>query len=335
MSASSASRHADLAARALAGLAGLWLATAAAADEPAQALLAQMHTATRELNYDGVFVYQRGLQLDSMRLVHQFRDGSEAERLISLSGPAREVLRDGTRVTCLFADDHAGMVEKSAPRDIVGIGFDAPVERLVASYRFAVEGSDRVAGRPATVVGVVPTSDDRYGYRLWIDDASRLLLKSMVLDGGGTPLEQVQFTHLELLDQVPGELLAPEITGSDFVWRTDEASAEAGDTAADWQAEWLPAGFELESSSVQNMATSQRPVSHLVYSDGLAMVSVFVEAVSDDAEPLHGYSSRGAVNAFSRLLDRHQVTVVGEVPLPTVRRIAASVTQRRSPRETP
>ncbi|MGR8920274.1 MAG: MucB/RseB C-terminal domain-containing protein [Gammaproteobacteria bacterium] len=307
----------------------------AASAMDAQGLLRAMHEATRELNYDGVFVYQRGMQLDSMRLVHQATAQGEKERLISLSGPAREVIRDGSLVTCLFADDEAAMVEKTAPRDLVGLGFSAPIETLLDSYAFAVEGRDRVAGRDALVVAVTPQSDDRYGYRLWVDEASKLLLKSVILGRGGRVLEQVQFTHLEILEQVQPERLEPEIAGSGFTWRTDEGEQDNAHGGGDgarrpWQVNWVPRGFELKEDDVQNMATSQMPVEHLVYTDGLAMVSVFVEKLMPDEPPMQGYSARGAVNAFSRVHGDHQITVVGEVPLPTVRQIASSVARNQN-----
>jgi sigma-E factor negative regulatory protein RseB len=303
------------------------IAPALAADS-AYALLQTMNDATRQLNYEGVFVYQRGTQIDSMRLVHKYDGGIEKERLISLSGPAREVIRDGTLVTCLFADDQQAMVEKNPPRDIINIGFSAPVEKLVSSYNFTIEGADRVAGRPVTVVGVTPERDDRYGYKLWIDHDSKLLLKSLILGRGGRTLEQVQFTQISILDEIAPERLRPEIGGSGFTWRTDSDSqnndaAPYSDSA--WRVRWLPSGFELKENNIQNMATSYMPVSYLVFSDGLAMVSVFVEELTDGEPVLQGYSSRGAVNAFSRVADDYQITVVGDVPLPTIKRIATSV----------
>ncbi|MCB1749260.1 MAG: MucB/RseB C-terminal domain-containing protein [Gammaproteobacteria bacterium] len=311
--------------------AGLLLLAAAgvnAADDQAQNLLREMHDATRHLNYDGIFVYQRGAQLDTMRLVHMVDGDVERERLISLSGPAREVIRDGTRVTCLFADDHAAMVERAPPRDIIGIGFSAPVDALVDNYHFSLDGRERIAARDAVIVGVTPLRDDRYGYQLWIDAASKLLLKSVILGRGGRALEQVQFTHIDVIDAPDPERLRPEIAGSGFTWQLDADDGNLGsgsDEALHWRVAWVPDGFEMKENDVQNMATSKMPVDHLVYSDGLAMVSVFIEALMEGEPPLQGYSARGAVNAFSRIADGHQITVVGEVPLPTVRQIAASV----------
>lgn len=329
MYASSVTKHAERARRARA----VWLVLAclagtAGADDDASEWLRAMHDATRRLNYDGVFVYQRGTQLDSMRLVHKYAEAGEQERLISLSGPAREVLRDGTRVTCLFADDQAAMVERNAPRDPIGVGFTAPLDKLLGSYRFGVVGRDRVAGRPATVIGVTPLAPDRYAYRLWIDEASKLLLRSVIIDQHGNSLEQVQFTSLSILDEVPAALLEPELAGGDLAWHTaaEPPPEPAGDSG--WQPAWVPQGFELQDSQVQRMASSRMPVSHLVYSDGLAMFSVFVEAMLDGEQAQQGYSSRGAVNTFSRKDGDHQITVVGEVPLQTVSRIAAGVTKR-------
>lgn len=294
--------------------------------ESAEALLRSMHAATRTLNYDGVFVYQRGAHMDSMRLVHAFDGNAEQERLISLSGPAREVIRDGSLVTCLFADDQAAMVEKNPPRDLIGIGFNAPVETLTGNYEFSLEGEARVAGRQVHVVAIVPRQNDRYAYRLWIDKASKLLLKSEILGASGEVLEQVQFAQIDIVDRLDPALLQPEIVGTGFTWRTEPDSAKTtAATPTPWQVAWVPQGFQLKDNDIQAMATSDMPVGHLVYSDGLAMVSVFVEKLMPEEPPLQGYSARGAVNAFSRIANDHQVTVVGELPLTTVRRIAASV----------
>lgn len=335
MSALSATRHASRRPR-RAGwslLASLWCLSAYGEDA-AESALAAMHHATRTLNYDGVFVYHRAEQLESMRLIHRYADEVETERLIALSGPAHEVIRSGTLVTCLSADQHGDTPDKNPPRDIIGIGFSAPVEKLRNSYTFAFDGKDRVAGRSAVVVAVNPHSPDRYAYRLWLDEQTRLLLKSTILDLSGHALEQIQFTQLDVRAEIPSALLKPGIEGAAFQWHTDaEGESAAASVAAapqappDWQASWLPDGFEFGENNVQQMPGSSVPNSHLVYSDGLAMVSIFVEAVSDEKHALRGESSRGAVNAYSRLEGTHQITVVGEVPLLTLKKIAESVTR--------
>ena len=315
--------------RHLVALALLVGADSLAAQEPeATALVERMAQATEQLAYDGTFVYQRGTDIDAMRIVHRFDNGVERERLISLSGPEREVIRDGRRVTCLFADDREAMVEKSEPRDFLSLGLDAPIESLVRNYTFSIAGTDRVAGRATTVVKIVPKEPNRYGYRLWVDEEHGLLLKSLILNRAGQALEQVQFVDVKIGEAVTAASLETQIVGSGFTWRTtaepENSAAEVVETSG-WTVNWLPEGFEMRNYKVQKMSESDMPVSHMVYSDGLAMVSVFVEKLMSTTEPMQGYSSMGAVNAFSRVARDHQITVVGEIPLPTVRQIASSV----------
>lgn len=304
------------------------MGSVSAQDIDAAALIHRVAHATENLTYDGTFVYQRGGQLDAMRIVHKFENGSERERLISLSGPAREVIRDGSRVTCLFADGGEVMVEKREPRDFLSLGLSEPVERLRESYIFGVIGRDRVAARDAVVVDIVPKEKNRYAYRLWIDNEYGLLLKSVILDRAGQPLEQIQFVQIDITDTLSDKLFATEIEGTGFTWYTNDAAENTATRVVEtsgWTVNWVPAGFQMRNHQVQSMSASAKPVSHMVYSDGLAMVSVFVEELMDSSQPLQGFSSMGAVNAFSRVEKNHQITVVGEVPLPTVRQIASSV----------
>jgi len=307
----------------------------AAMAESAADLVQRAVEAGRVLDYDGVFVYQRDSSLDTMRLIHRSGGGSagERERLVSLSGPAREVVRDGSRVTCTFADDREVMVEKRAPRDLLGFGLTRSTASLADEYEFRQASPDRIAGRQTHVVHILPRSFDRYGYTLWIDQASGLLLKSMVLGHDGQPLEQMQFAQISIGGPIGDELLEPEVSGVDFTWFTNETtpSEGAGDTVGgDWRVGWLPAGFEILREQTQRMVATEMPVRHFVYSDGLASVSIFIEKLQTTTAPVQGYSALGAVNAFSRVTDDFQITVVGDLPQPTVRQIAMAVANRRT-----
>lgn len=321
----------------VAALATLALALAAAGtaraqdeQDSAEALLMRMSRAVEELNYDGVFVYQRGGETDSMRIIHR-RDGTRSrERLFSLSGTAREVIRDGETVTCIFPEDRAVLVERGRSREYFPTAFTTPVEHMSASYRLSVAGVDRVAGRETRVVAIDPTASDRYGYRLWLDRETGLLLRSNVVDTGGELLEEVMFTQIAFPETLDDVLLQPAVDSSGFQRITrDETPVTAQDGHDEWDVGWLPRGFALRDRAVGPIATSRMPVEHMVFSDGLAMVSVFVEKLgAADAGQLHGFSSMGAVNAFSTVSDAYQITAVGEVPRQTVRQIAASVSRR-------
>lgn len=315
---------------------GVWLVlagfiSAPAWAETAEALLGRMMTSARQLDYEGVFVYQRGDSIHTMRVVHRGSGPTEQEKLVSLTGPVREVIRDGSKVICKFADRDAVLVEEQQPRNPMNFNIAGPLEMLAALYRLEIEGGDRVAGRATQVVHVAPVTPDRYGYRLWIDEETGLLLKSTVLDNEQRSLEQEQFADVTVGISLPDDRFHSELSDDHQVHYTHEANAigaaqkGAAGLTQDWIVSWLPAGFEQHHDQSRATGASQQPVRHFVYSDGLATVSVFIEKLRKDMAPMHGYSLVGAVNAFSWVAHEHQVTVVGEVPKATVRRIAGSV----------
>ncbi len=293
----------------------------------ARAILNQMTLATKTLNYDGTFVYIRGSHVSSMRVIHKVDDKGEHERLISLSGPAREVIRNNHEVTCIFPDNRAVVVDKSPPRQLLASALPQPIEKIAEFYSFSVLGGDRIAGRPTWVVEILPKGGDRYGYRLWIDTSTHLLLRSNIIDTSGRVLEQVLFTAIDTPRHIPAEMFEPLINDQGYTWYTNEtpASAAADVKAAGWRIGWLPQGFVMRERKVHAMAPHQDSVNHLVVSDGLATVSVFVEKLERKTDRLEGLSSVGAVNTYSTTANGHQITVVGEVPAATVRQIAASV----------
>lgn len=298
--------------------------------QKARQMINEMSRASRELNYDGIFVYRRGSRMDTMRLIHRAGNGTEMERMVSLTGHAREVIRDGEKVTCIFPDNRQVMVEKSRPRKFLTAKLPEPIEQVAEYYEFSVAGKDRVAGRPTWVINIVPKDDFRYGYRLWIDEENHLLLKSELRDDSGWPLEQILFTRLEVLDHVAEQLLKPAISGKDFTWYSNTAGeipAHGGNNG--WKVTWMPQGFSMSDYEKKALAKSNMPVEHMIYTDGLAIVSVFVEKLGKNPDTMEGPSRMGGVNAFATMSNGFQVTAVGEVPEVTVRQMANSVVQAR------
>jgi sigma-E factor negative regulatory protein RseB len=289
----------------------------------------RMMAAKKLLDYDGVFIYQHAHTLNTLRVIHRGSGDAERERIISLSGPSREVIREGHRVTVKFAADHAVLVEDQQPGERLNFGLLDLPDILSTRYQFQLENTDRIAGRAAQVVGISARLADRYAYRLWIDEASGLLLKCVILDLDGQAIEEEQFAVVTIGVPPTDESLKSELTGSNFAWyvREDEpiSSVAPASGPSNWRVAWLPIGFSQHRDQTRQLSASRQPVRHFVYSDGLAAVSVFIEKLGDDASPLIGDSNLGAVNIFSRSLAGHQITVVGQMPLATVRQIAASV----------
>jgi len=278
------------------------------------------------LNYDGVFIYQRGQQLEAMRLIHKSGQSGEYERLVSLTGAAREIIRDNESVTCIFSDDKAVVVEKSRPDKLMIGLLPEPIELISQYYSFAVTGEDRVTGRNSWIVNISPKDMHRYGYQLWVDKDSRLLLKSQLKNKSGILLEQIMFTQLSVLDFIPEERLQPSISGANYTWhRGDSAAPDKSEASHQWQVSWMPKGFALSHHEKQSMSSSEVMVDHLIFTDGLAMVSVFIEKNQAQMESVSGHSNMGGVNTFVRFANGYQFTAVGEVPRITVRKMANSI----------
>ena len=292
----------------------------------AQQLVNLMANATRKLNYDGIFIYRRGQRMDTMRLIHKVEGDGETERLISLTGHAREVIRNNRTVTCIFPETRMVLVEKSRKHELISAQLSEPVEAMTRHYLFSVVSQDRVAGKDAWIVVIKPVDNFRYGYQLWIDKENNLLLKSNLQNISGETLEQILFTKLDVMDAIPDELLKPSIPENEYNWyHLNETESGGGDNASPWQVKWMPTGFKLKNYEKQTTVMGRQLVDHIVYTDGLAMVSVFIEKSNHPSRISPGATQKGALNAFARLANGYQVTAVGEVPQTTVQRMAISV----------
>ena len=299
------------------------------ASEDARAWLKRMSEAAKSLNYEGTFVYRQGAHIETMRIIHRAEAEGERERMVSLNGVPREVLRDETQVTCIMPDDHAVVVDTRRSKGRFASSFENVDERLEAFYLFSVGEVDRIAGRTARIIRIKPKDEYRYGYSIWLDVETGLLLKSELLDGEGNVLEQVLYTSVSLPESIPDTMLEPAISGEGFTWYRNEGGEPAArQVASDWAVGGLPAGFVLKSSDEEPLPNSEAPVGHMVYSDGLASFSVYVERLTTDKEPFAGLSQMGAMNAFGTLVGDNQITVVGEVPRKTVEQVGQAVRRR-------
>ncbi|MGH8296635.1 MAG: MucB/RseB C-terminal domain-containing protein, partial [Steroidobacteraceae bacterium] len=171
----------------------------------------------------------------------------------------------------------------------------------------------------------------RYGYRLWIDDTTAMPLKTQLCDSHGNVIEQIVFASLKIRRHIPDSAFLPGISTAGFRWLRND-SAPVKETVSPngiiWNADRLPPGFHMAVRAAQVMPGAPGPVDHLVFTDGLASVSVFVEThveATSARAPVVESARVGSSYAFSTVVDGHKVTAVGEVPPQTVRFIADSV----------
>lgn len=309
----------------LSSLAGTLLGCAAlqAAAQDAQQWLDRMSLAVEDLSYQGTFVHLLGDEVETLQIVHLNDDGRIGERIVSMDGVGREIIRNEDQIFCIFPDRQIVILDDR--REVSPLVSSLPnySEDLQRSYDIELLSTERVVDRDTQIVAIHPRDEFRYGYLLWLDSETAMPLKAQLRDGQGRTVEQMAFTGIEFSDDIPPSALEATIDTEGFEFIAPTEAAEVGETT-EWRASQLPEGFQLSAATQTRMAGSDHPVEHLVYSDGLATVSVFVESPNIETEVAGGFSQIGSANAFSFVSSGRQITAVGEVPLATVEAIATS-----------
>lgn len=304
---------------------GLPWAFAVGGSEGANAWLEKMAGASERLNYKGTFVLIRGDDLETIQITHGVGPEGVRERLVSLNKEARELIRDQNERTCVSPAHRLVVVERGAKaRGVSGIS-PQDLDRVKTHYRLALGEAGRVAGRACRWIEIQPRDVYRYGYRLCIDKASGLALHTEIL-GEARPIEQVIFTSLEVIDKPDGRDFEASMIAPGFIWYTpsDRQAQEALRPDSRWRFDQLPPGFSVSQNVIRSMATVAQPVQHIVITDGLAAVSVFISRARPKEIPPGALSGTGATHATTEVVDGHQLTIVGEVPAETVDMIARS-----------
>ncbi|WP_126455475.1 MucB/RseB C-terminal domain-containing protein [Sulfuriflexus mobilis] len=294
--------------------------------------LSRVSRAGETLNYEGTFVYRHGDQMEAVHVIHKSDSKGERERMVSLNGVAREVIRNNDKVICILPDNRSVVVDNHGPETKLP-SIPSDLSQIGEYYDFVFEGYERVASRQARRVMIRPRDNFRYGYRLWIDDAFELLLRSELLDTKGNAIEQIMFTDLRLYESLDEQRLKPNISGTEYTWVTDKDDKRNAPMPMDdgWQARKLPKGFMMSHRNMHHLPDNRMPVEHLVYTDGLAWVSIYIEKLDTEKDILQGSSTMGAVNAYGRIMGDYHVTAVGEVPPSTVKLISDSVNHQQKP----
>jgi len=289
-----------------------------------QEWLERMNKALTSRNYVGVFTHNRGGRVETLRIIHRVRGKDVSERLLSLDGPGREFIREGDELTCYFPDKRQVLVEHR-PSDDPLLGL--PTVDADNSKVYEIRGGERerLLNRTTRLVTLNPRDQYRYGYRLWIDEETAMPLKTQLCDQTGAVIEQIVFSNIDMSERIPDSMFKPQVDASNYRWLRADRQVVSTSAPALWDAMHLPPGFRMATRSAQSLPGSNEPVAHLVFTDGVASVSVFVEPRQADTAPAEGPARVGSSSAFSTVVDGHQVTAVGEVPPTTVELIAKQV----------
>ena len=292
-------------------------------------LMTKMLNVADQINYRGTFVFMHDGQLESMKILHGVSAGGVKERLTALSGEPREVLRDQETVTCVWPNKKLVTVEPASSDHGIPTIIPKELESIENNYRVKVGPAKRIAGQNCRLVAIRPIDYFRYGYELCIQPQTGMLLRSKMFHPRGGLLEEVMFTRLQYLEHINEQEFEPVNNVEGYTWRKPNDDAQyseySGELDNSWRVSKLPPGFSVSKISRRLMSTSDEPVQHMVVSDGFAAVSVFIVKPRELNRVHEGRSRHGAINAFSRGFNDHQITVLGEVPNATVEMIGTSI----------
>lgn len=287
--------------------------------------LKKMVAASQQLNYEGRLAYVHGGEIEVIHVIHGVDDKGEHERLIHLNGTLREVIRTNDQVICILADDESISVEKGRDSRLSPASLLQGLQQAQNQYHFNLVGQERITDRMATRIDVISRDKYRYGYRIWVDAEHGLLLKSVLLNEQQVPIEQLMFTQLTVLDHFPEAKLSVKLPRSLLEQHQSPKQKVVMPIEKNWQIEWAPMGFKKIEHDRHILVEGGQPVEHIVYSDGLASVSIYVERAIEKNEAAQGDSRLGAMSMHRSLRHNEQVTVLGEVPLETVQMIGSSL----------
>ncbi len=300
-----------------------------ASDEATEWLM-RINDAAANLSFAGNFVYVHDGEVEAMTVVRRIRDGVMQERLYALNGEPREVVRDMDRVWCYIPDKNVGVhdyrqtSESGFPRIL-----PTDIENLGKHYLFELGEQLRVANRMARQVKVLPRDRYRYGYYLWADTESGLLLRSDLVDAAGESVEQYLFVEIDIGREIADSELESVTSKDQLVWYgMDRPNLTAEVNQGKWQIVDPPAGYRLTKHIRRMTPMEMEEEEHMVFTDGLSSVSIFVKKAKQGQSTVTGLSRMGAVHAYRNNIEDHWITVMGEVPAVTVQHLADQISYR-------
>ncbi|KAI3589863.1 Sigma factor RpoE negative regulatory protein RseB precursor [Cupriavidus sp. U2] len=306
----------------------------------ATAWLNKIHRAAQRENYVGTLIYQRGSVMHASRIQH-YSDlaNNEYERLETLDGKPREVLRQNDVVHSLIPEAKLVVIEKQEAKDRFPALLATNKSDVLDLYDMRKLPAERVAGVECEVFALEPHDAARYAVRLWADKNSGLLMRAQTIGEGGKVLEQVAFSQVDIGVPTDKQRILNAIKGANS-WNHYEVSYQPANIADEgWTINAPIKGFQKIREVRRPLGELRAPtqgakpagvfeVLQVVYSDGLTGLSVFIEPVSEQRARREGVASLGATQVVVRRVSDYWITVVGEVPAATVKQFAAGVEYR-------
>ena len=323
---------------------GAWLlvvtAGCALAQQTPDQLLQRISDALNDSSYRGTLIQSVDGRINTMHVMHSNDGGVVREKLLAMDGEGREILRTGAELVCLLPRLKLKVIETNSMPSNAFARLPASADELNRFYALEEKGSARIAGRQAVHYFLRPRDRFRYGHRLWVDEETMLPLR-MQLVSRSRVIEETRFTDIEIGVDIPPEAFVSSIDSEGFrVIRASDspgpatpigsksAAADAAPEGPKWPQEPYP-GFKLRATQTRTVSINGQVTQRLVFSDGIATVSVFIAArPAGDSGDAAQLARLGAAHSLQRRIGNNTVTLVGEVPAETLRMLAAGAEQQ-------
>ncbi len=287
----------------------------------------KLSNALQTLNFSTSFVVVKNNQAEPYHWLHGLtkadKNGNQVdlEILALLNGPRRDILRIDNTVSYIEPEYAPYSISSSHISGPIPAVFGQDISVLEKNYHFVSVGKSRVLGRVAQLIRIVPKDTNRFGYWIWLDQQSNLLLKLAIITRKGQLLEQIQFTHLEITNDISEHL--KYLQSTDLPKIIDIATTQEKTDLA-WQVSWLPSGFKKVKSNRHRINANKQAVEFMLFSDGLVDVSVYVNP-SQDKQRATEFAYDGATLVLNQIVNNVEVSVVGKIPVATAKNIVNSV----------
>lgn len=290
------------------GFAGLMVLTGAVHADSALEWLNRAAASAKQLNYSGVYVYHHGEHIEVQRVSHRTDASGEQEKIESLDGMPRQFLRINNDVYCHLPDGENVRLERNTSRRFFPALLPSQPAKLLEYYDAQLGGSERVAGHHCQILILAPRDGYRYAYNLCLDKRTGLPLKSRIINNNGGVVSMFVFSEVQIGKAPDAQLFKHDLRGKRVV------NAGYDKPVGRVWSVLPPSGFERVQEAQRSLPGKRMPVTHLVFSDGLSVLSMFIEPVGPREQSLHGLSAEGAIGIYAREVDGYTVTTLGEVP---------------------
>jgi len=292
-------------------------------DVSPQDWLQKMTAAVQTTDYEGTVIRIQDGSAEAIKVVHVVSDGVVREKVVVQEGNGMEIIRNGNEVHCILPDRKSVLVEEWDDQSTLFSTLPTSDIQFGNEYDVSIVREERVAGRKAVMLAIRPHDELRYGHRIWLDLATGFPLQTKLIDGSGESIQQVKFADIRLGETILASALQPSIRLDDFRWFTEPQEKIKTPIESNWVSSSAVTGFRLVSTHAETNSGTGDALTHMLFSDGLANVSVFITPHAGDTEARR--ARVGASNSFSVASGEFRITAVGEVPAGTVEQIARSM----------